>query len=197
MSTHVDKSGDVARLEVVQHCCLVEVGQVRHVVHLLKLGRIHRLDVVFFHSLLLESKSSEADQCFGHVTCGRRFFHGDPTLVSDMFTGSLGPDPPYSPVLWRKAARQLPLPWWRRFRQRRNHPSRPPPSSFSFRRKAVPRRSASCGPPSTTGTTRDRYKLERQRRETEIRKTETDRQRQPPPSEGISKPDNFHVLAIQ
>ncbi len=39
--THVDELGLVAGLEVVEDGGLVEVGQVGHVLTLLKLGRVH------------------------------------------------------------------------------------------------------------------------------------------------------------
>lgn len=44
--THVNQSGVVAVLEVMQHGRLVEAGELRHVLDLVELGRIHLLYVV-------------------------------------------------------------------------------------------------------------------------------------------------------
>lgn len=51
--THVDEAGVVAVLQVVQYRRLVEAGELRHVLHLVELGRIHLLDIVLVHRDLL------------------------------------------------------------------------------------------------------------------------------------------------
>jgi len=50
---YVDVSGAVARSEIVQHGRLVQVRHVGHVLDLLELWRIHLLDLVLLHRLLL------------------------------------------------------------------------------------------------------------------------------------------------
>ena len=55
MITYIDESSAVSCTQVVQHGSLVQVSQVRHVLDLLKLGRVHLLDVILLHHLLLHS----------------------------------------------------------------------------------------------------------------------------------------------
>ena len=52
---YVDESGAVSWSQVVQHGRLVEIGQVRHVLDLLKLRRIHLLDLILLYRLLLQN----------------------------------------------------------------------------------------------------------------------------------------------
>lgn len=44
--THIDESGVVSILEVVQHRGLVQAGELRHVLHLVELGWVHLLNVI-------------------------------------------------------------------------------------------------------------------------------------------------------
>ena len=60
MITYIDESSAVSRTQVVEHGSLVQVSQVRHVLDLLKLGRVHLLDEVLFHHLLLHSASTKS-----------------------------------------------------------------------------------------------------------------------------------------
>ena len=55
-ATHVDELGVVALLQVVQHRSVVQVGQVGHVLALLKLGRVHLLQRRLLELLLLRAE---------------------------------------------------------------------------------------------------------------------------------------------
>lgn len=47
--THVDESGVVSVLQVVQHRGLVQAGQLRHVLHLVEFGWVHLLNVILVY----------------------------------------------------------------------------------------------------------------------------------------------------
>lgn len=49
VQTHVDESGVVPLLQVMQHGGLVQAGELRHVLHLAELGWVHLLNVVLVH----------------------------------------------------------------------------------------------------------------------------------------------------
>ena len=53
--THVDHTGAVTALQVVQHRGLIEVSHVGHVLDLLELGRVHLLDVILLEGLGLQN----------------------------------------------------------------------------------------------------------------------------------------------
>ena len=54
--TYVDETTAVARSQIVQDGRLVQVGQVGHVLHFLELWRVHLLNRIFLHCLLLQEK---------------------------------------------------------------------------------------------------------------------------------------------
>jgi len=55
MSADIDESGVVSWTQVVQNGCLIEVGQISHVVNFLELGRIHLLNRIFLDRLVLQT----------------------------------------------------------------------------------------------------------------------------------------------
>ena len=59
--TYVDESREVSLLDVVEDAGLVEAGEVRHVLLLVELGRVHLLDVVLGDQLLFAGVN-ELDQ---------------------------------------------------------------------------------------------------------------------------------------
>jgi len=64
---YVDKSGAISSSQVVQHGSFVEVRQVCHVFDLLKLRRIHLLDLILLHHFLLHSVSNPCSiSIYGH-----------------------------------------------------------------------------------------------------------------------------------
>ena len=60
---HIDQAGVVSLPQVVEHGCFVQVGQTSHVLHLLKLWRVHLLsDVHIINSLLQLTNKEVAKQ---------------------------------------------------------------------------------------------------------------------------------------
>ena len=54
-STYVNHVGEVTLSEVVQDACLIEVTEVSHVFHAIKLGRVHLFRLVHVNRGFLES----------------------------------------------------------------------------------------------------------------------------------------------
>lgn len=52
-NTYIDQFGIVALTQVVQHGGVVQIRQVGHVFHFLKLGRIDRMTLLFLERLFL------------------------------------------------------------------------------------------------------------------------------------------------
>ena len=64
VKTHVDKFGLVSRPQIVEDRGLVEVGEVGHVLTLLKLGRVHLADSEMSVEIVLSFQERKRNTCW-------------------------------------------------------------------------------------------------------------------------------------